>query len=107
MPTEARYVTIEVTGLIAADATGTLTHEATVEPLDGLLDRAPGDNRAVDIDGFVVAPAIVGWIPIAGSEVTRVLVPAVMLVGGGVAMLIAARHRKMAGWRERLRGSFI
>ena len=104
---EGGTVTIEVTGLIAADATGTLTHEATVEPLDGLLDRAPGDNRAVDIDGFVVAPAIVGWIPIAGSEVTRVLVPAVMLVGGGVAMLIAARHRKMAGWRERLRGSFI
>ena len=100
-------VRIEVTGLIAADATGTLTHEATVEPLDGLIDRAPGDNRAVDIDGFVVAPAIVGWIPIAGSEVLRVLVPAVMLTGGGVAMVIAARHRKMARWRDRLRGSFI
>jgi uncharacterized repeat protein (TIGR01451 family) len=100
-------VTIEVTGLISAEATGTLTHEATVAPLDGLVDRAPSDNRAVDIDGFVVAPEIVGWIPIAGSEVLRVLVPAVMLVAVGVAMLIAARHRKMAAWRDRLRGSFI
>ena len=100
-------VTIEVTGLIAADATGTLTHEATVEPLDGLVDRAPSDNRAVDIDGFVVAPAIVGWIPVAGSDVLRVLVPAVMLVAGGVTMVHAARHRKMVRWRDRLWGSFI
>ncbi len=100
-------MTIEVTGLIAADATGTLTHVATVALLDGLIDRAPGDNRAVDIDGFVVAPGIVGWIPVAGSEVLRVLVPAVMLVAGGLAMLLAARHRKMTRWRDRSKGCCI
>ena len=91
-------VTIEVTGLIAADATGTLTHEATVAPLDGLVDRAPNDNRAVDIDDFVVAPvvpAVVGWIPIAGSDVLRVLVPAVMFLLGGMALLVSTRHREI------------
>ena len=100
-------VTIEVTGLIAADATGTLTHEATVEPLDGLVDRAPGDNRAVDIDGFVVAPAVVGWIPVAGSDLLRVLVPAVMLLAGGMALLVVTRRREIGRWRDRCRGSFI
>jgi uncharacterized repeat protein (TIGR01451 family) len=43
-------VTISVTGLIGADATGNLVNEASVAPLDGLTDPTLTDNVATDID---------------------------------------------------------
>ena len=94
-------VTIALTGLIAEDANGTLTNEATVAPLDGLLDRAPGDNHAIDIDGFVEAPVVVGWIPTAGTDVVHLILAAMTLLGCGVMLLMATRGRENGQPRDR------
>jgi hypothetical protein len=77
---------------------------------DGLggFDPSPSNNSATDsdaVDAEVVTPAVP--IPTTGAEVTRLVVPAVLLIGGGIVLLVGARRPRSSRRRGNARRSLI
>jgi uncharacterized repeat protein (TIGR01451 family) len=77
---------------------------------DGLggFDPTPLNNSATDsdaVDNEAVAP--IGPIPVTGAEVTRLVVPAVLLIGGGIVLLVGGRQPRSSRRRGHGRRSLI